>query len=410
MPLCITHPELFGVTESGFVLTFGVEDASGPVDARARVLVDGEPRAVSEGPAGTRYVRVEGLEAGTRHRVEIEVRGAAQPEHHVYFPKSIETLPAPRSACVASFATLNDLHFGEPRFGGFIQPDGEYGEDREGYPCVSEADGDVPYWRFMNEDAIAEINELGVDAVVIKGDIADRGLPEQFEAAAAAFSRFDMPHHAFLGNHDHYGLEVGLAVDGYALLGQPPAPRALALGGWRLLLLDTVLPGQHHGVLPEERLRWLDGVLAETRESGAPTLLFMHHQPVPAEHAHVYPNTIGITPEDSARLLERIGRNPQVKGVLIGHTHRNRVRHYEAAGPVPFVEVNCTKDYPGGWAHYRLYADGSFRQEVRRTASERALAHSSVCRDFFLGGYKLFALGDLPSRSFQAGGPGGSGG
>jgi Icc protein len=407
MRLSITHPELFGVTESGFTLSFGVEDASGPVATEARVLVDGEPRAVSAGPAGTRHLRVEGLEPGTRYGVEIEVAGAERPEHHLYFPKSIETLPTPPGTCVASFATLNDLHFGEPRFGGFMQPDGEYGEDREGYAFVSEDDTEVPYWSFMNDDAIAEINGAGVDAVVIKGDIADRGRPEQFEAAAAAFARFRMPHHAFLGNHDHYGLEVGLEVDGYALLGQPPAPRTVELGGWRLLLLDTVLPGHHHGVFPEERLRWLDGALAETRENGTPTLLFTHHQPVPPEHASAYPNTIGITPDDSLRFFERIGHNPQVKGVLIGHTHRNRVRHYASAGLVPFVEVNCSKDYPGGWAHYRLYEDGSFRQEVRRTASERALAHSSQCRDFFQGGYKLFALGDLPSRSFESGGLGG---
>ena len=60
---------------------------------------------------------------------------------------------------------------------------------------------------------------------------------------------------------------------------------------------------------------------------------------------------------------------------------------------MPFIEVNCTKDYPGGFAHYRLFEDGSFRQEVRRTGSARALAHSTRCRDFFRGGYRDFALG-----------------
>jgi hypothetical protein len=89
--------------------------------------------------------------------------------------------------------------------------------------------------------------------------------------------------------------------------------------------------------------------------------------------------------------------------VLIGHTHRNRVRRYRASGATPYAEVNCTKDYPGGWAHYRLYDDGSFRQEVRRTSSERALSHSSLCRGFFRGGYKLFALGELSTRSLVAG-------
>jgi hypothetical protein len=93
-----------------------------------------------------------------------------------------------------------------------------------------------------------------------------------------------------------------------------------------------------------------------------------------------------------------------VKGVLIGHTHRNRVRRHPAAGRVPFIEVQCTKDYPGGFGFYRLFEDGSFRQEVRRTASRRALAHSTRCRDFFRGGYRDFALGPLSARCLVAGG------
>ena len=232
------------------------------------------------------------------------------------------------------------------------------------------------------------------------------GRREQFELAARTFAGFNAPWHAFLGNHDHYARLEGPEVDGYAILGQPPAPRAVELGGWRLLLLDTVEPGHHHGVFPEERLRWLEEELAATRERAQPTLLLTHHQPVPPEHRHSYPNTIGINPLHSLRLFDLIGRHPQVKGVLIGHTHRNRVRRHPAAGRVPFVEVNCTKGYPGGWAHYRLFEDGSFRQEVRRTGSARALEHSTRCRDLFGGGYRRFALGTLVTRSFAAGGEG----
>ena len=89
--------------------------------------------------------------------------------------------------------------------------------------------------------------------------------------------------------------------------------------------------------------------------------------------------------------------------MLLGHTHRNRVRRYAASGEIPYVEVNCTKDYPGGWAHYRLFEDGSFRQEVRRISSPRALQHSARCRDFFKGFYRIFSLGQLSERSFVAG-------
>jgi predicted phosphodiesterase len=395
----VRDPELFGITEASFSLTFSVEDGAGPVDAEARVLVDGEVRASSAGTPGTRHVRVEGLAPGTSHRVEI-VCGDARAEPDALFPGAVTTLPAPRAAEVASFATLNDLHFGEPRFGGVLRADGEQDEDRPGWDFVTEDETDEPYWRFMNDDAIAEINHAGVDATIIKGDIADSGRPEQFAEAARSFARLSGPHHAFLGNHDYYALNEGIEVDGYALLGQPRAPRSVDLAGWRLLLLETHEPGEHHGVFPDARLRWLSDALDETRETRQPTLVVMHHQPVPPAHASSYPNTIGIRPEHSVPMLELVGRHPQVRGVLIGHTHRNRVRHYPECGATPFVEVNCTKDYPGGWGHYRLFEDGGFRQEVRRTASERALAHSTRCRAMFQGGYRHFALGALEARCF----------
>jgi hypothetical protein len=402
MPLQVRDAELFGATESSLTLSFVVADASGPVDAEARVRVGGELRASSHG-AGTRLVRIEGLEPSTQYEIAIEVERAAPPAPDRYFPGSARTLPASRARQTASFATLNDLHFGEPRFGGTLLPNGDYGPDAPGYPSLRAEETEIPYWRFMNEDAIAEINASGVDAAFIKGDIADVGRPEQFGYAREAFERLAMPWHAFLGNHDYYGRLEGLDVDGYALLGQPRAPRAVELGGWRLLLLETVVPGEHHGSFDDARLRWLSQQLEETGALGMPTLLLMHHQPVPPAHASSYPNVIGIEPAHSLALFALLGAHPQVKGVLIGHTHRNRVRLYPETGRLPFIEVQCTKDYPGGFGLYRLFEDGSFRQEVRRTGSARALAHSTRCRDFFRGGYRDFALGPLDARSLVVG-------
>ncbi len=402
MALHVREPEIFGVTEESVTVAFRVEDEAGPVDAPAVVRV-GERCVTSHGAQGVHHVRVSGLDPDRTVRVAVELEGGTRAEPDAHFPGQVRTLPAPRSAPRASFATLNDLHFGEPRFGGVLDDDYESGEERPGFPVARAEDTEVPYWRFMNEDAVAEINAAGVDAAVIKGDIADRGLPEQFAEAARTFAGLEAPHHAILGNHDYYARNQGEVVDGYALLDQPPAPRRLELSGWRLLLLETAEPGEHHGVFGAERRAWLQAELEAGREERRPTLLVMHHQPVPPEHRESYPNSIGLRPEDSVRLFEMLGAHPQVHGVLIGHTHRNRVRRYAACPHVPFVEVNCTKDYPGGWAHYRLYEDGSFRQEVRRTATPRALAHSGRCAGFFRGYYRRFALGRLEERSFVAG-------
>ena len=403
MTLHIAHPEILGVSESSLTVAFTVNDATGPVDADAQVRLNGEVRATSTGGAATRLLRIEDLAPATEYRVEIQSAGAASAEPDAYFPEHVTTLPAPTANCVGTFGTLNDLHFGEARMGGKMSEDMEYGDEAEGFPVVRASDTDTPYTRFMNEDAVGEINAAGVDLAIIKGDIADRGLPEQFEEARKVFDGFEMPHHAFLGNHDYLEHANGREVDGYALLGQPPAPRVVELGGWRLVLLETNDPGLHPGHFDEERRNWLEECLRESEERKSPTLLLMHHHPVPPEHVDSYPNSIGLNPEHSVELFSLLGRSSQTKGVLIGHTHRNRVRRYAASGSIPYAEVHNSKDYPGGWGHYRLFEDGSFRQEVRRTATERALAHSAKCRDLFKGFYRKFTFGALADRSFVAG-------
>ena len=403
MAIKIVDPEVLGITETSLTLAFRIEDETGaPVDAPAQVLLDGEARARVEPCDGTRLVRIEGLEPATPYRLGLECAGAPGLEPGPYFPESIATFPAPTTSEVSSFATLNDVHFGEKKIGGVLTEEHEYGEEAPNFPVVRARDTEIPYPRFMNSDAVADINRLGVDTVLIKGDIADRGLPEQFEEARGVFDGFEMPHHAFLGNHDYLARARGEDVDGYALLGQPTAPRVVELAGWRLVLLETSEPGLHHGVFGVDRIAWLEEQLVESMERESPTLLLMHHQPVPPEHADGYPNSIGIKPEDSLRLFEAVGNCSSVKGVLIGHTHRNRVRYRPESKNVPWAEVANSKDYPGAFAHYRLFEDGSFRQEVRRISSERALAHSTRCSNLFNGMYRHFALGPLEARSFVA--------
>lgn len=394
--MSLHDPEVFGVTESSLTIGFRADDAT-----QSEVLLDGEVRAAGGG-SGVQLHRIEGLDPDREYRIDVRAPGAADAEHDGYFPETARTLAAPRAEEVATFATLNDVHFGEPKVGGRLDENMEAGdEDEPGFPLIRDSDEETPYWRYMNDDAIDEINASGADMAFVKGDIANNGERWQFEAAREAFDRFAMPHHAFLGNHDYYARRRREHIDGYALLGQPPLPRAVDLAGWRLILLETAVAGEDEGGFDEQRRAWLAAQLDETRDAAQPTLLLMHHQPVPREYADAFPNTIGIDPGDSQLLFELLGNHPQLVGVLIGHTHRNRVHRHRATSKLPFIEVQCSKDYPGGWAHYRLFADGSFRQEVRRTASPRALAHSARCRHMFQGGYRSFALGQLHERSFE---------
>jgi predicted phosphodiesterase len=388
----ITDAELTGVTEDSFTVCFSVEDQNGPVSAEARVLVDGQVRASSSTVQGPRLVRVAGLEPATDYRVAIEAEGASSAAPtDAFFPGRLTTLPAATGSPVATLATLGDLHIGEDLLAE-LPP--EAGADA----LAGAYDPGQPYWRFMLEDAVRDIEDSKPDLVIAKGDLTDGGTVAQYREVRAAFDSISAPVAAFLGNHDFVG---GEAVDDpYEALGQERVPRCIDLAGWRLVLLDTTLPGQHHGGFGPERQDWLARTLAE---STAPTLLFMHHHPVPPEFSSGYIGRLGIRPQDSLALIDLVARNPQVKAVLVGHTHRNRVRRYAATSSVPFVEVCSLKDYPGAWAHYRLYADGSFRQELRRVSTARALVHARLCSGLFAGGYRGFALGKLADRCFATG-------
>ena len=54
---------------------------------------------------------------------------------------------------------------------------------------------------------------------------------------------------------------------------------ALSTGGWRILGLDTHVPGQVRGRVDDAQLEWLRAQLASA--PATPTLLFLHHPPVP---------------------------------------------------------------------------------------------------------------------------------
>ncbi|HVB67943.1 MAG TPA: phosphodiesterase [Acetobacteraceae bacterium] len=152
------------------------------------------------------------------------------------------------------------------------------------------------------------------DAILLTGDLADRGEPEAYALLARLLERAGVgPVFAIPGNHDD---RAALR----AALGTPQA------GGFlqytvedfpvRLVLLDTLVPGASHGALCAERLGWLEATLAAAPDR--PTLIAMHHPPFATGIGHM--DRIALAaPEDFAAVL---AHHPQVRLVVCGHVHR----------------------------------------------------------------------------------------
>lgn len=312
---------------------------------------------------GTKVHRHVGLEPGTQHEIDGFV---------------FETLPD-LGERLATFATVNDVHFGEEVCGildGF-----------ENSALFRSEPGEDPYPEVMNRGAIAEMQAIHPDTVVVKGDLTANGTREEYEAFLAAYEPAfgDRLVHV-RGNHDGYNGEDYAAF-----------PMQLVdLPGARLAVLDTTRPMHTQGRLTSDQLAWLDDVAGE---ADVPVLVFGHHHPWDPASNQRPAGYFGINPDDSERLVEVIARRPSIRGYFAGHTHRNRVRHFAATGDVPFVEVACVKDFPGSWAEYRVHERGVL-QIHRRISSPRALAWSEKTRGMFEGIYPQYSFGELEDRCF----------
>jgi 3',5'-cyclic AMP phosphodiesterase CpdA len=172
------------------------------------------------------------------------------------------------------------------------------------------------------------------------------------------------------------------------------------LPGVTLALLDTVIPGTDTGTLDDDQLEWLDDLAAEKEREGTMVMAMGHHHPW-SPHNSVRPDSyFGIHPDWSERLFELIARRPAIVAYTCGHTHRNRVRRFpELTAEVPFVEVGCTKDFPGSWAEYRVF-EGGILQVHHRTSTPAALAWSEQCRGLYMGTYEQYASGTVDDRCF----------
>lgn len=159
-----------------------------------------------------------------------------------------------------------------------------------------------------------------LDAILVTGDIADHGAPEEYEQALKVLSS-PYPVLTCPGNHDARG-PYGRAVlgresgDGPDPVNDPgPVNTAHRIGGAVFALCDSTVPGEDHGFLADETLGWLDAVLAA--EPSAPAFVCFHHPPVPLHASYVDP----IRQFGEERLAAVIARHPQVVALLCGHAH-----------------------------------------------------------------------------------------
>lgn len=202
--------------------------------------------------------------------------------------------------------------------------------DEAGGPDADGADGTAALRLLLDE-----LRHLdGLDAVVVTGDVADDGSRTAYARVDELLSGYAGPRGAEVfyttGNHDDrtaFGEVLGSGHRKPAGVYEGAAGERAAtstVDGWRLITLDTLVPGKGYGSLGKGQLDWLRELLAAPAPSG--TVLAFHHPPV-ALDVDVQ-QALGL--HNPAELAETI-RGTDVHLILCGHFHLQILARLEQA-------------------------------------------------------------------------------
>ena len=218
-----------------------------------------------------------------------------------------------------------------------------------------------------------------VDLILASGDLSQDGSLASYQRFRQLHEQIPAPARWFAGNHDELPA-MQAACAGSDLL-QP----IIDLGNWRIILLDTSIPGAVPGYCSAEQLALLEQALQTAGDRYV--LVTFHHHPVSIGCRWMEP--IGIRNPEA--LFAVTDRCPQLQAMLWGHIHqefdqlRNGVRLLASPSTcVQFApgseEFQVDQEAPG-YRWLRLYADGRLETAVSRVVG----IHFEV--DYSIKGY-----------------------
>lgn len=328
-----------------------------------------EVKVESTGAPGS--VVLEGLAPGTGYTLSAGGREAGR----------FATLASPPGRLLSRFATISDLHVGEPWFGAVLH----IAEGRR-------PEGTEPYAVRCARAAVAEAVAWGAEVVVVKGDLTYSGSRAELEEVGRLLAAAPVPLEVVPGNHDvapqGSDMRAVLAAQGLRI---PSQPWCRDLPGVRLVLGLSAVPGSKGGKVGGEQRR---AVVDLAGASPAAAFVVFHHYPQRFERANIYPP--GIPVSQARPLLDALAAANPATLVTSGHTHRHR-RHRH--GPLVVTETGSTKDYPGTWAGYAVH-EGGIRQVVRRVAAPDCIAWTERTRRAVGGLWGHWSPGTLAQRCF----------
>ena len=200
------------------------------------------------------------------------------------------------------------------------------------------------------------------DALLVTGDIVQDD-PGGYAHFRSVFGGLGLPVLCLPGNHDEP------AAMRRELSGEPfVLADFIDLGRWRIVLLDSCIPGAASGAISAASLAALERALATAGTRHC--LVCLHHHPVPMSSRWL--DRVGLT--NAAEFLHTIDAHRNVRAIVWGHVHqsydglRKGVRLLATPSTcaqfLPNSDDFAVDPRPPAYRTFELRADGSLLTEV----------------------------------------------
>jgi 3',5'-cyclic-AMP phosphodiesterase len=211
--------------------------------------------------------------------------------------------------------------------------------------------------------AHARGREWPPDAVLVTGDLVQDD-PAGYPHFRRLFGALGVPVLCIPGNHDEpQAMRRELAAGPFVLDGG-----YIDFGRWRIVLLDSCIPGSASGALSAQALEGLRAALSDAGTRHC--MVCLHHHPVPMSSRWL--DRVGLN--NAAEFLHTIDAHRNVRAVVWGHVHQN----YDAlrkgvrmlATPSTCAQFAPNSDdfavdlRPPAYRTFELRPDGSLLTEV----------------------------------------------
>jgi Icc protein len=206
------------------------------------------------------------------------------------------------------------------------------------------------------------------DLAIFTGDLVHDASEVGYQRFKQHLEMLPSPSVCLPGNHDTAStLSANLNGD------KVSAPKAVHLGGWLLILLDSTLGEGEKGHIKDEELEWLQSTLAQNKKQN--TLICLHHHPVFVGSKWIDRMSL----QQPEKLFQVLDQFNQIKGIIWGHIHqtydevRQGVQLMSAPSTciqfIPKQDSFGIDNRPPGYRWLELHPDGTITSGVEHIAA-----------------------------------------